>query len=283
METKSYQHPSPTPPHNPVESLYLGSFVTLISNHDLRYEGILYHLNLKDSTLGLQNVICYGSEGRNKKEFQNYPSNKVYDYILFSGADIKEIIVKPPPSFTGCGYCLARGTACSKSCHATKPPLPMIISSNIRTGANIHPKLPLITSENIIKPQALMIDSNAVSVMGSVNDGVRIASQPQFPGSSNFYNPYVYQSMYMPYNVLNQAPMNAATSPYLPHHSSASELTFAATDDQSFFTTFPPAPQNYKGIKFDTRNFKQYNIWGPNPHRNNKEDIASQGDIISLA
>ncbi|EOA18770.1 hypothetical protein CARUB_v10007367mg [Capsella rubella] len=264
METdQSSQHPSPrpsssTPPRNPVESLYLGSFVALISNYELRYEGILYHLNLQDSTLGLQNVICYGTEGRGNNEFDIHPYNKVYDYILFSGADIKEIIVKPPTSLTNCGYCLARGTTCSKSCQATKPPLPMIVSSNNRTGAKLRQKLLLTPDENIIKPQA-MIDPNVFSVMGSVNDGVHIASQPQFPDSSKFYNPYVYQ-----------APMNAAISTYLPHDPSASQLTYTAS--QSFFTTFPPAPvsipQKYGRFGFDAKNVDQYYLWGPAPPEN---------------
>lgn len=150
--------------------------------------------------------------------------------------DLQEIIVKPPKRFTGCGYGLARGPTCSKSCHATKPPLPIVVSSKNGPGAKIRQKLQLISNEKLIKQQATT-DSNAFSVNGSANDGFHIAfDQPQFP-SSYFYDPYVHQ--YVPYGVLNQAPLNAASSLNLPV-SSASELTFSAT--QSFFTTFPPAP-----------------------------------------
>ncbi|RHN54554.1 putative LSM domain-containing protein [Medicago truncatula] len=39
---------------NPVES-YIGCFISLISNYDIRYEGVLYFLNVQDSTIGLNN------------------------------------------------------------------------------------------------------------------------------------------------------------------------------------------------------------------------------------
>ncbi|EFH46250.1 hypothetical protein ARALYDRAFT_329610 [Arabidopsis lyrata subsp. lyrata] len=245
METvSSHQYLSPwspasTPPQIPVEA-YIGSFVTMISNTDLRYEGIICFLNIQDSTLGLQNVICYGTEGRNTNGFQVPPYNKVYDYILFNGNDFKEIIVKPPT----CGYCLAIGSTCSKACLATKPPLPIIVSPNNRSGAKILQQLPLISNENLIIPQATT-ESNAFSVNGSVNDRLHIASQQRYPGSY-FYDPYVYQSM--PYDGLNQAPINASSLSNLTE-SSASEMTSAAS--KSLFTTFLPAPisQNSGGLQ----------------------------------
>lgn len=67
METvSSHQYLSPwspasTPPQIPVEA-YIGSFVTMISNTDLRYEGIICFLNIQDSTLGLQNGTDFDSK-----------------------------------------------------------------------------------------------------------------------------------------------------------------------------------------------------------------------------
>jgi len=46
--------PSPSPGNN-VGDTFIGSFISLISKYEIRYEGILYHLNVQDSTLGLKN------------------------------------------------------------------------------------------------------------------------------------------------------------------------------------------------------------------------------------
>lgn len=36
---------------------FIGSFISLISKYEIRYEGILYHINVEDSTIGLKNGI----------------------------------------------------------------------------------------------------------------------------------------------------------------------------------------------------------------------------------
>ena len=59
--------------------------------YDIRYEGILIQLDQKESTIAVQNVRSFGTEGRKQPEVPM--SNEIYDYIVFSGKDLKDLTV----------------------------------------------------------------------------------------------------------------------------------------------------------------------------------------------
>ncbi|OLN87203.1 Protein sum2 [Colletotrichum chlorophyti] len=79
-------------------SEFLGSRISLISKSDIRYVGILHEINSDESTVSLENVRSFGTEGRrNRPEEEIAPSDQVYDYIIFRGSDVKDLRIEDHP------------------------------------------------------------------------------------------------------------------------------------------------------------------------------------------
>mmetsp|Transcript_48841 Transcript_48841/g.95797 ORF Transcript_48841/g.95797 Transcript_48841/m.95797 type:complete len:362 (+) Transcript_48841:79-1164(+) len=77
---------------------YLGAPISLISTANIRYEGILYTIDAKEATVSLQNVKCYGTEGRSETGVEVPASDQVFEFIVFSGKDIKDLNVLQKPT-----------------------------------------------------------------------------------------------------------------------------------------------------------------------------------------
>ncbi|KAI8375362.1 Scd6-like Sm domain-containing protein [Choanephora cucurbitarum] len=80
---------------------YIGSKISLISLSDIRYVGVLHNINPVDSTVSLQKVKSFGTEGRKGNPSEEIPaSDNVFDYVVFRGTDIKDLqVFEAPPSF----------------------------------------------------------------------------------------------------------------------------------------------------------------------------------------
>ncbi|CAG8088489.1 unnamed protein product [Penicillium olsonii] len=66
----------------------------LISKSDIRYVGTLHEINPEASTIALENVMSFGSEGRRGNPASEVPpSTSVYEYIVFRGSDVKDISI----------------------------------------------------------------------------------------------------------------------------------------------------------------------------------------------
>ncbi|KAM0282946.1 hypothetical protein ACHAQH_002757 [Verticillium albo-atrum] len=79
-------------------SEFLGSRISLISKSDIRYVGVLHEINSDESTVSLENVKSFGTEGRKSRpEEEIAPSDQVYEYIIFRGSDVKDLRIEDHP------------------------------------------------------------------------------------------------------------------------------------------------------------------------------------------
>jgi protein LSM14 len=59
----------------------------------LSYVGTLHKIDSENSTVALEQVVSYGTEGR-RPDDEVAPTDIVYDYIVFRGSDVKDLRIE---------------------------------------------------------------------------------------------------------------------------------------------------------------------------------------------
>lgn len=63
------------------------------------YVGTLHEINSETSTVALENVTSFGTEGRKANPDDEIPpSDSVYEYIVFRGSDVKDLRIEEAPA-----------------------------------------------------------------------------------------------------------------------------------------------------------------------------------------
>ncbi|MEW5301648.1 MAG: hypothetical protein WDW36_004495 [Sanguina aurantia] len=111
---------------------FIGSLISLISKAEIRYEGVLYIINMEESSIGLTAVRSFGTEGRRDVRLgpQVPPNSEIYDFIVFKGEDIKDLTVisnNPPAAPLQAPSIQAPGpTASQYNAPPPAPPAPAV-------------------------------------------------------------------------------------------------------------------------------------------------------------
>jgi protein LSM14 len=75
------------------------TFYEQATDNNARYVGTLHEINSETSTVALENVSSFGTEGRKSNPDEEIPpSDSVYEYIVFRGSDVKDLRIEEAPA-----------------------------------------------------------------------------------------------------------------------------------------------------------------------------------------
>ena len=79
---------------------FIGAFISLTSQSNIRYQGVLSSIDSAQATLSLEKVRSFGTEGRCAAAGQpqeEVPGNdSIYDYVVFRAADVLDLRIDGP-------------------------------------------------------------------------------------------------------------------------------------------------------------------------------------------
>ncbi|KAK4696596.1 protein LSM14, partial [Lecanoromycetidae sp. Uapishka_2] len=75
---------------------YIGCKISLISKRDIRYVGTLHEISSENSTVALEQVKSFGTEGRSPGN-EVAAQDNIYEYIVFRGSDVKDLRIEKEP------------------------------------------------------------------------------------------------------------------------------------------------------------------------------------------
>jgi protein LSM14 len=76
---------------------YIGARISLISKSDIRYVGTLHEISSENSTVALENVRSMGTEDRRSGPGAVVANDRLYEYIVFRGSDVKDLRIEEAP------------------------------------------------------------------------------------------------------------------------------------------------------------------------------------------
>ncbi|KAI9799535.1 MAG: hypothetical protein M1825_004461 [Sarcosagium campestre] len=77
---------------------YIGSRISLLSKSDIRYVGTLHEIDSEKTTVSLEQVTSFGTEGRRGGTDDEVPPvDEPFDYIVFRGSDVKDLRIESAP------------------------------------------------------------------------------------------------------------------------------------------------------------------------------------------
>ncbi|KAL8807001.1 MAG: hypothetical protein Q9182_000982 [Xanthomendoza sp. 2 TL-2023] len=137
------------------------------------YVGTLHEINSENSTVALENVTSWGTEGRDP-ENEVPPSEIVYEYIVFRGSDVKDLRIEEAPK-------------------ENRPPQPRQVPDDPAILGSARRQAAPETTQKPQEPQPPINQPQKDQAQQTLQHQQRQQQPPRFPQQSPFppyYNPY---------------------------------------------------------------------------------------------